>query len=208
MTRASLQSFRRVVTIEWPKHAQDGGKEVLLRVARQGHAKIMNDAVLRSGAQPVWEAFANRPGNTNLDSVVLPGPIVYLYHYTTEVVEQAVLLLQRMSPVRSGLYAKSHTIWANGHRISQAPKRLVEEIIISNPVPYARKIEVGKTRSGRSFVIQVPNRIYERAAKILRAKYRNVAKIEFNYVRIPLYGPVRRDPDRWPAIIISPLSKL
>jgi hypothetical protein len=208
VTRASLQSFRRVVTIEWPKHAQDGGKELLLRVARQGHAQIMNEAVARVGSQPVWEAYANRPGNANLDTVVLPGPIVYLYHYTTEVVEQAMLLLQRMSPVRSGLYAKSHTIWANGHRIDQAPKRLVEEIIISNPVPYARKIEVGKTRSGRPFVIQVPNHIYERAAKVLQARYRNVAKIEFNYVRIPLYAPVRLDPDRWPGLIIRPLSKL
>jgi hypothetical protein len=198
MTRASLQSFRRVVTVEWPAHAKRGGKELLLRTARQGHAKIMADAMARSGSAPIWEAWANNQGNSNLESVVLPGPIVYLYHYTTEVIEQALLLLQRLSPVRSGLYAKSHTIYgAGGTPVGRAPKELTEEVIISNPVPYARKIEVGKTRSGRPFVIQVPNRIYERAAKALRSRYRNVAKIEYVYANVA-------GRERWPALIIGP----
>jgi hypothetical protein len=198
MTAAALQSFRRVITVEWPKHAQDGGKALLLQAARQGHARIMADAMARSGSPPIWEAWANNQGNTNLESVVLPGPIVYLYHYTTEVIEQALLLLQRLSPVRSGLYAKSHTIYgAGGTPIGRAPKELTEDVIISNPVPYARKIEVGKTRSGRPFVIQVPPRIYERAAKALQSRYRNVAKIEYNYVYVAGH-------DRWPGLIIGP----
>jgi hypothetical protein len=197
MTRAAFQSFRRVVTVEWPAHAERNGKALLLRVARDGHARIMAEAKARTGVVPQWEAFANQRGNTNLNSVILPGPIVYLYHYTTEVIEQALLLLQRLSPVRSGLYAKSHTIYVGGQPTGRAPKVLTGEVIISNPVPYARKIEIGKTRSGRPFVIQVPNRIYERAAKALRARYRNVAKIEYAYITVA-------GQNRWPALIIGP----
>jgi hypothetical protein len=197
MTQAAFQSFRRVVTVEWPAHAERNGKALLLRVARDGHAKIMAEAKARTGVVPQWEAFANQRGNTNLNSVILPGPIVYLYHYTTEVIEQALLLLQRLSPVRTGLYAKSHTIYVNGRPAGRAPKVLTGEVIISNPVPYARKIEIGKTRSGRPFVIQVPNRIYERAAKALRSRYRNVAKIEYAYINVA-------GQDRWPALIIGP----
>jgi hypothetical protein len=197
MTAAALQSFRRTVTVEWPKHAEMNGKALLLKVARNGHAQIMRDATVRSGFAPQWEAWANNRGNTNLNSVILPGPIVYLYQYLTEVVEVALTTLQRLSPVRSGLYAKSHTIYVGGSPVGRAPKEITQEIIISNPVPYARKIEVGKTRSGRPFVIQVPNRIYERTAKALRSKYRNVAKIEYTYIRVA-------GQDRWPAIIISP----
>jgi hypothetical protein len=194
---AALQTFRRVVTVEWPAHAERNGKALLLRVAREGHAKIMADATAESGFPPQWEAYANRRGNTNLESVVLPGPIVYFYNYTTEVIEQALTLLQRLSPVRTGLYAKSHTIYVHGQPVGRAPKVLTEEVIISNPVPYARKIEIGKTRSGRPFVIQVPNRIYERAAKALRSRYRNIAKIEYNYITVA-------GRERWPALIISP----
>jgi hypothetical protein len=197
MAAAALQSFRRVVQIEWPAQQQQDAKALLLRVARAGHATIMTNAQNRSGYMPMWEAYANRPGNSNLDSVVLPGPIVYLYRYATEVIEVALTTLQRISPVRSGLYAKSHTIYVDGHPVSRAPTVMTHEVVISNPVPYARKIEIGKTRSGRPFVIQVPNRIYERTARALQQRYRNVAKITFTYRTIAGHT-------RWPAIVIGP----
>jgi hypothetical protein len=161
----------------------------------------MRNARASSGFEPQWEAYANRPGNTNLESVILPGPIVYRYRYLTEVIEVALTTLQRLSPVRSGLYAKSHTIYVHGQPVGRAPKQITEEVIISNPVPYARKIEVGKTRSGRPFVIQVPNRIYERTAKALRARYRKQAKVSYEYITVA-------GQNRWPAIVIEPLSKL
>jgi hypothetical protein len=197
MAAAALAAFRRVVEIEWPNKQEAFARTLLLRVARNGHARIMTDALSRSGYAPQWEAYANRPGNSNLLSVVLPGPIVYLYRYATEVVEVALTTLQRISPVRSGLYAKSHTIYVDGHEVSRAPTVMTREVAISNPVPYARKIEIGKTRSGRAFVIQVPNRIYERTARALQQRYRNVATIKFDYIAIAGHA-------RWPAIIISP----
>lgn len=199
MASVALQSFRRTITVEWPKHQQQGAKALLLRVARQGHARIMADATARAGYPPQWQAYANRPGNADLRSVILPGPIVYHYRYFSEIAEVALTALQRLSPVRSGLYAKSHTIYVNGAPVGRAPRMLTEEIVISNPVPYARKLEIGKTKSGRAFVIQVPNRIYERVASALRSRYGKVAKVRFAYIKIA-------GRDRWPAIIIAPLS--
>jgi hypothetical protein len=78
---------------------------------------------------------------------------------------------------------------------------MTREVVISNPVPYARKIEIGKTRSGRPFVIQVPPRIYERAAMALRSKYRNVASIRFTYMASAGHA-------RWPAIVIGPPKRV
>lgn len=199
MASAALQSFRRIITVEWPKHQQQGAKALLLRVARNGHARIMGEATARVGYAPQWEAYANRSGNANLDSVILPGPIVYRYRYFTEIAEVVLAALQRLSPVRSGLYAKSHTIYVDGTPVARAPRTLTQEIIISNPVPYARKLEIGKTKSGRAFVIQVPNRIYERVASALRSRYGKVAKVKFAYIRIA-------GRERWPAIVIAPLS--
>jgi len=197
MASASLQAFRRVVTVSWPAHMEKGAKEHLLRVARNGHARIMADATRVAGYPPQWEAYANRPGNANLESVILPGPIVYRYRYFNTIAEVALTALQRLSPVRSGLYAKSHTIYVNGAPVARAPRTMTQEIMISNPVPYARKLEIGKTKSGRAFLVQVPNRIYERVARALQSRYRNVANITFTYARIAGH-------DRWPAIIIGP----
>ena len=197
MASAAVQAWARTIQIDWPGKCQKQGKALLLRVARETNQKILSEAVTRTGYRPMVESYANRPGQTNLEAVVLPGPIVYIYRYATEVAEVALTTLQRISPVRSGHYAKSHTIYVDGHPVPRAPTDMTHEVVISNPVAYARKIEIGKTKSGRAFVIQVPNRIYERTARALQQRYRNVAKITFTYMTIAGH-------DNWPAIVIAP----
>lgn len=186
MSAASLATFRRTITVKWDGLIQLEGKKLLLKTARRGHASILADAE-RLGIYPAWEAYANRPGNTNLESVILPGPIVYRYRYLSDVAEAALRALQKRSPVRSGLYAKSHTIFFNGAAVARPPRTFGrgDQIIIANPVPYARRLEIGKTESGRDFLVSVPNRIYETVAKRDLSKYKNMAKITFGYANIP-----------------------
>jgi hypothetical protein len=186
MPSAAALAFKRIVTVEWPKAQEKGAKQFLVRTARDGHRKIMADARAR-GSEPEFEAYANRPGNTSLDSVVLPGPIVYRYRYMREVVGVALDILRKGSPVREGDYVRSHTIFINGTPVETLPARLkpTDEIFIANPMPYSRRLEVGRTKSGRSFVLQVPDRIYQRAMQRLRALYGKQAAISFGYVRIP-----------------------
>lgn len=188
MTNASLAAFRRVVTVDWPRSTEAGARAHLLKVARDGHAGIMADQAAHSGVAPDFEAYANRPGNTNLDQVALPGPIVFKYDYRRAIVDAAMAALRAASPAQTGKYRDSHTLFVNGAAVSSLPSRLApdDEIMIANPVPYARRLEVGKTRSGRSFVLAVEDRIYERVAKrVLAPRYRSVAKIEFNYATLP-----------------------
>lgn len=187
MVSASLTAFRRRVTVDWPKRADEDARQKLVQVAAAGHARIMADQLARSGMTPQFEVYANAPGNANLASVKLPGPIVYLYRYFAEVVEFALDELHKASPVQSGDYVRSHLLFVNGMEVARLPHRLSSDdvIMISNPVPYARRLEIGKTKSGRDFVLQVPNRIYERVAKQkVIPKYRNVAKVTFQYVTL------------------------
>lgn len=96
--------------------------------------------------------------------------------------------LRERSPMRSGRYRDSHTLFADGVEIelgAQVPQ--AGEYVFLNPQPYARKIEIGRTRSGRAFVIQVQNRIYERTAADARARFGNVVTIMETY-RAPLGG--------------------
>lgn len=180
---SAIQAFRRTVTVDWPKGMEQSAKAMLIKAARDGHAAIM-----AKQGNPAFEVYANRPGNTNIDSVVLPGPIVYKYSNVRALVEFALDELRKASPVISGDYARSHMLFVNGIAVDVLPETVKpsDEIMIANPVPYARKLEIGKTKTGRDFVVQVPNRIYERVTKnVLLPRYRNVAKITFGYVTVP-----------------------
>lgn len=196
MTAQSLQSFRRTVTVAWPATQVRQAKAHLIRVARAGHQKIMQAQTARSGEAPSYEVYANVPGRS-IDNVVLPGPIVYRYRYVREIVKTALEALRKASPRGpSGRYAASHFVYLNGVLVTEVPVRLKEsdEIMIINPVAYSRRLEIGKTESGRDFLISVPNRIYERVAKnILIPRFRNVARITFDYATVPDAYRLKKD---------------
>jgi hypothetical protein len=110
------------------------------------------------------------------------GNVVVEYEIFVDVLRQIANLLLERSPVRSGKYRRGHTLFADGREVpigGEIP--LADEYVFINTVPYARKIEVGKTKAGRAFVIQVPNRIYERTAKDAKSRFGNSADISFGY---------------------------
>jgi hypothetical protein len=188
MTRASLDVIRRTLTVEWPKIAEAEARAFLVQTAREGNRQTLLEQQARAGIAPNVKAYANSPTQTDIEKVVLPGPIVFNYDYRHEIVEAALRLLREASPREEGEYMESHSIYLNGKLVDNLPEKMGEndEIILSNPVPYARRLEIGKTKSGRSFVADVEPRIYERVAKgqVLK-RYGNLARISFNYVTLP-----------------------
>ncbi len=188
-TRESFNAMRQTVKIGWPQASEAAARALLVKTARDGHARIMTNAA-GAGVVPDFVAYANNPGNDNLESVKLPGPIVYRYDYRRRIVTEALAELRRRSPRDSGKYAESHTLFLNGTPVTALPLRLAptDEIWIANPVPYARRLEIGKTKSGRDFVVNAAAKIYERTVKApvnLRGRYKSLASIEFDYVTIP-----------------------
>lgn len=126
--------------------------------------------------------------------------------------------LHDRSPFVSGDYRAAHALYGDGRLIMGADEVSADgdlpeakEYSFTNTVPYSRKIEFGKTQAGRDFVIQVPNRIYERVAADARAQFQGVADISFEMravtdgVQTP-QGAARRQhnkPDvRYPSIVV------
>jgi hypothetical protein len=88
-------------------------------------------------------------------------------------------LIER-SPHLSGAYKRGHTLYADGAEVpigGRIPD--ADEYVFANHVPYARRLEIGKTKSGRPFLIEVPNRIYYHTAKDARDKFGNQADIKY-----------------------------
>jgi hypothetical protein len=71
-------------------------------------------------------------------------------------------------------------LFIDGRNVPDAKSWQPGQVIhISNPEPYARKIELGTMK------ISVPPHVYEQAAQIVSAQYRDVASVQF------LFMPVR-----------------
>ena len=111
------------------------------------------------------------------------GNIIIEWELIGEVLRWIGKTLIERSPVgASRTYVYGHTLFVDGKEVpfdGEIP--IGEEYAFTNYVPYARKIEIGKTKSGRAFVVQVPNRIYERTAKDAKARFDNLAQIFFTY---------------------------
>lgn len=110
------------------------------------------------------------------------GSIIVEWELINDVLSWIGNTLRERSPVISGKYRNGHTLFADGVEVDfggQIPQ--ATEWVFLNPLPYSRKIEIGKTRSGRDFVVQVPNRIYDRTAKDAKARFGNMANIKSVY---------------------------
>lgn len=123
--------------------------------------------------------------------------IVYRFFNMQDVVAFALETLKQLSPVGStddehpGLYRDSHMVFIDGHVVKDASSwRPGQQINISNPVPYARKIEAGHMK------INVPPHVYERAQAMVSARFPGVVTVKFAYMPVRFAGqaaPVSSD---------------
>jgi hypothetical protein len=144
------------------------------------------DAKNRSafGAVPPKKVTVNGREDDVLATVPVPpdsGHIVVEYRLVEDVLAWIMKTLRERSPARSGKYRSAHQMFADDVAADPDNPPMASQYVFTNSVPYTRKIEAGKTESGRAFVIQVPNRIYERTANDAQAKFGNVAKIRFTH---------------------------
>lgn len=186
MNRAAAEAIRKKITIDWPRIQDEQAKKLLIRTAKEGNAETLREQRQRNGYTPDFIAYANTPSNTNIDAVIIPGPIVFTYRYHREIISEALRELRAASPFVSGDYIRSHLLFVNGVQFDELPQvKSGDVVMIANTQPYARRLEIGKTKSGRAFILQVPDRIYERVARNLKSRYRQVAQITFGYTDLP-----------------------
>ncbi|MCK1676648.1 MULTISPECIES: hypothetical protein [unclassified Bradyrhizobium] len=113
------------------------------------------------------------------------GSIIVEWELVSDVLVWIGDTLKDRSPHVSGDFKDGWTLLADGEVIeagAQTPN--ATEFTFVNVVPYARKIEVGKTESGRDFVVQLPNRIAERTARDAQARFGNIARIRSVWISL------------------------
>lgn len=178
----ALSSIRRRLPVIVQEVNAEAHRRLVER-AKAENLKVLARQKQRVGYEPAWEGFGDTPGRP---VEAAKQKVVYKYTYLQEMISVFLQALRDASPSVSGKYKASHHLYIGGHQVpDDTMLKPGDDIWISNPVPYARRLEIGKRTSGKPFLLQVDNRIYERTARKLGSRYSNAAKVEFGYVTMP-----------------------
>jgi hypothetical protein len=141
------------------------------------------------GRVPDHETVVDGRREAPLETVKPDGVIVFEFELLTDLFVWIADQLEKHSPRKSGAYAASHTFFADGAEANPAnPPPASDEWAFVSTVPYARKIERGRSR-------QAPDGVYEVVAALAQRRFGNQAKIDFTYRSL--------GGERQPAIVIS-----
>lgn len=134
---------------------------------------------------------------------VLPGSTVIVeWQLVGPALTWIAQALRERSPVASGAYRGNHLLLADGAPASPGSAPPAKEYVFINTEPYARKIEIGITHSGRAFEVRVENRIYQRTAADAARQFPGVS-VAFEF-REAAGAAGARDGLVYPAIIVKP----
>lgn len=173
----------------------------IVALAKREHGRVMTTDPRPGG----FTRYVDGRKGAREEAVKPTGVIVYEYQRLDLVVQLAMETLFEKSPVLSGEYRNRHTIFLNGQPVTNlAGWKPGDEVAISNYLPYARKIEMGKMK------MRVPgtDHVYAQAAQIVKARYGNVASVRFTYRGISggaVIGgrPGNTSEARFPALVIK-----
>jgi hypothetical protein len=163
-------------------------------------AQAQNRRVL--GRIPAHRRFVDGSEGKALESVRPDGGrIVFTFEIAADLTGFILAELQRLSPVDSGDYKKSHMIFADGREVEAgAPLVGVDEVVFLNPLPYSRAIELGRMRMR----VEGTSAVYQQATREAQRRFGNLASIKFSY-RAPIGGAATGKAgraSRVPAIVV------
>lgn len=168
-----LETFDRDI-----KLATDGlaPGAIAAELARFAKAELAA-AIARGEASASYERYVNGIAGAPEESVIPPGPIVYVFGYWSDIVAAALEELRRRVPVRSGRYAGGFVVLADGQPVrSVAEISPNAEVVIINRQPYTRKMEVGANRTGKKH--------FEGAGRAVNRQFRGVAVCQVMFLDV------------------------
>jgi hypothetical protein len=177
-------------------------RDAMLAAVIREKQRVISEQSQRAGIAPTLETMIV-DGQRNASESQIKGAshVTLDWNYLTEAVIRTVDYLRLHGPERSGAWKQSIITLIDGHEQpidTPIPANAAQAIVVVT-VPYSRKLEVGRTESGRPFSIQVPQHFVETACLRLRSEMRDLAKFTFQYTHLSgahtltLAGRHRRD---------------
>lgn len=142
--------------------------------------RTRDDVVRRGDAPPSWITYVDGRRGVPEASVRPDGAILYRFNLLGLAAAYAVAFCKARSPVKSGAFRRAWAVVVDGKPwtddLNDIPADA--EIMVVNPLPYARKVEVGAMK------MKVPPGIVEGARLATRRQYPTL-EVDSVYVNIP-----------------------
>jgi len=185
MNRASLRAMTQTLMVQVPRQNEDAARALLMKAAEAEKVRVIREQTARSGVAPTLEVVVDGKRGAPFASVAADGMILLEWGYVREVAFAALQALRKAGPRESGDWGRTLTILSDGIQVNAAAyiPHLAREVHVVATQPYARRLEIGKTKRGDPFVLDDEDyKLVERTALRLRSVYRQVAKVAFAYV--------------------------
>lgn len=195
---ARLQPISRQIDLAIAGVQQEVSRAIIATVRRE-HLKIMEADPRPTSFTRIIDGVRGAP----LEQVKRIA--VFEYPRLDVVAQFALETLFDKSPVLTGDYRNAHTLFLDGVAVHNLQGwRPGSVVVISNFLPYSRKVEIGKMK------MRVPgtDHVYQQAEQIVRARFGNLANVRFTYTGI-IGGAVAKGKaggksiNRYPALVIS-----
>lgn len=161
--------------------------EALLEAtAKREKTRILGEQTARAGIAPTTETIVDRVRGAPIEAATAKSTIIIEFEYLREIALWIMETLRAKAVSRSGNYQSKFDLMVNGRPFDvMAIAHETREIVIVNTAPYARRLEIGKTKDGSPFIIAVSK--YEFTKKIAaqaQARFGNFARVRHTYVAI------------------------
>jgi hypothetical protein len=158
------------------------GAEAQTRAAHvaAARARLKEDAGL-APEDPEVQTFVDRRRGAPLESVDVPGVILFRISRLAEVAQFALQAARGFSPARSGNYRAAWLALVGGQIWRGDAIDPDAELTIVNPVPYARKIQLRGAKA-----LSVPPGIVDRVSNAAKARFGTRAfLITVRFIQLP-----------------------
>lgn len=174
-----IQAFERVIDLAVASVTPPELQKLHARVARQALAEHLGTLPTKP---PVKTIVDGRIG-AGEDSVKAYGRIRYEFGFLQEIAPFALAHARKVSPVDSGRYRDAWLVLADGVPVdaNAVPEQTVELVIV-NPEPYSRKLNVGKNLDGTPFVVSVPPYFVEEIAGAVVRRWGNIITLRVRFI--------------------------
>jgi hypothetical protein len=183
-SRAKLTAFAETLQVDVRGMQDQAARQLLTRTAEDVQARIVAQGTARGGVAPTAAQVVDGRRGAPLESVRADGRILLEFGYVREIALAVLEALRQARPRDQGDWANGLVILSDGVEVEAAQiPHMARAVKVVATVPYARRLEIGKTRRGDPFVLDDGDyQLVERTAKRMRRIYRAVADVDFTYV--------------------------
>lgn len=187
MVPGSMRAYVQQVGVRQRENA----REALIATAHSEERRVIAQQKARSGGiAPTLTRIVDGRRGAAYETVRENGLIILQWGYLREIAAMALARLRARAPERSGEYKAGLKLFVGdteaGLSAGGIPASSNAFTVVAT-APYSRRLEIGKSKDGGPFVVQVAPHIVAETAQFLSRDYRGVASVR--YVFEDVQGP-------------------